>query len=78
MTTTLVTSWPSANTIIGARATIGIVWLAMTYGTKARSSSPEWTKAAASAIPMTVPAANPIAASSQVYAAAPARNWARL
>ena len=32
MITTLVTFWPTQNTIIGARATIGIVWLAMTYG----------------------------------------------
>ena len=32
MTTTDRTPWPSANTIIGARAMIGMVWLAMTYG----------------------------------------------
>ncbi len=30
MITTLVTLGPKANTIIGARATIGMVWLAMT------------------------------------------------
>src|SRR5919206_3139922 len=33
MMTTLVTFGPNANTIIGASATIGIVWLATTYGT---------------------------------------------
>ena len=49
MTTTDSTPWPSANTMSGARAMIGIVWLAMTYGTKARSASREWTNAVASA-----------------------------
>ncbi len=41
MITTEVTDGPNANTIIGASATIGIVWLATTYGTNARSSRPE-------------------------------------
>ena len=40
MTTTEITFGPKAKTIIGARATIGIVWLATTYGTNARSSQP--------------------------------------
>ena len=38
MSATLVMSRPTKNTIIGASATIGIVWLAMTYGESARSS----------------------------------------
>lgn len=66
MMTTLVTLGPKANTIIGASATIGIVWLAITYGTKARSARREWTKIAASAMPITAPAAKPMAASRQV------------
>ena len=51
MTTTDSTPWPSANTISGARAMIGIVWLAMTYGTKARSASREWTNSGREAEP---------------------------
>ena len=47
MMTTETHARPSANTIIGARAMIGMVWLAMTYGTNARSSSREWTKTVA-------------------------------
>src|SRR4029078_1151381 len=43
MTTTEVTFAPKAKTINGARAMIGMVWLATTYGTSARSSSREWT-----------------------------------
>ena len=66
MITTLVTSCPNANTIIGASATMGIVWLAMTYGTSARSSSGTWTKTAASATPSRPPATKPIAASRHV------------
>jgi hypothetical protein len=58
--------WPNANTIIGARATIGIVWLATTYGTKARSSSREWTKTVASTRPSSAPTTNPIPASRHV------------
>ena len=58
--TTLVTmlSRPG-NTIIGASATIGIVWLATTYGTNARSSSREWTKAAARPMPSSPPDREP-------------------
>ena len=48
MITTLVRPRPKPTTISGASATIGTVWLATTYGTKARSSSPEWTKTLAS------------------------------
>ena len=55
----------------------GMVWLAITYGTKARSMSDEWTKMAASVTPSSAPATKPIAASRQVYAAAPTRNCAR-
>ncbi len=47
MITTEVTFWPTANTIIGASATMGMVWLATTYGTNARSASREWTKTVA-------------------------------
>ena len=45
---------------------IGTVWLAMTYGTKARSSNFEWTNTVARASPRTVPRTNPIAAERQV------------
>ena len=62
MITTETTFAPNANTIIGARAMIGTVWLAMTYGTRARSSSLEWTNTVARASPRTVPKTNPIAA----------------
>src|SRR3990170_2499787 len=43
MMTTLITLCPKAKTIIGASAMIGMVWLAITYGTNARSSRREWT-----------------------------------
>src|SRR3990172_4495075 len=66
MMTTLMTLWPKANTIIGARAMIGMVWLAMTYGTKARSKRREWTNAVASARPTNAPTTKPIPASRHV------------
>ena len=66
MMTTEVTFAPKAKTIIGARAMIGTVWLAMTYGTKARSSKREWTNAVARASPSSAPRANPMSASRQV------------
>ncbi len=66
MITTLSTSGPKAKTIIGASATIGIVWLAITYGTRARSSSFEWTNTAARPMPMMAPTTKPMAASRQV------------
>ena len=67
--TTLVIVWPTKNTIIGASATMGIVWLAMTYGETARSKNPKWTKATDRATPMAAPRANPMAASRHVYRA---------
>ena len=66
MITTDVTLGPKAYTIIGARATIGIVWLATTYGTNARSSSREWTKIVARTSPSSAPTTKPIAASRHV------------
>jgi hypothetical protein len=66
MMTTDATFWPKAKTIIGARATIGMVWLATTYGTKARSRSREWTKAVARTRPSRAPTTNPMNASRQV------------
>ena len=66
MITTAPTFGPTAYTIMGARATIGIVWLATTYGTNARSSSREWTKIVASTRPSSAPTTKPIAASRQV------------
>ena len=78
MTTTLVTFAPSAKTIIGARAMIGIVWLATTYGTNERSSQREWTNRVARPRPRSVPRANPRNASRHVYSAASNRNWATL
>ena len=59
MTTTAKTLWPIAKTISGARAMIGIVWLAMTYGTRARSSSRTWTKIVASTSPSSAPSDEP-------------------
>ena len=59
MITTEMTFAPNANTIIGARATIGMVWLAMTYGTSARSSSREWTKSVARTSPSSAPSEEP-------------------
>ncbi len=50
----------------GARAMIGIVWLAMTYGTNARSASREWTNAVASPRPSRLPSTNPMNASRHV------------
>src|SRR5712671_1399322 len=76
MMTTEVTFAPNAKTIIGARAMIGTVWLAITYGTKARSSNLEWTNAVARTSPRSAPRANPINASRHVYSAASKRNWA--
>ena len=52
MITTLVRPRPKLTTITGARATIGIVWLATTYGTNARSNSPKWTKIDARTMPI--------------------------
>ena len=52
--------------ISGASATIGIVWLATTYGTNARSMSPKCTKAVASPIPRNAPSAKPMNASRHV------------
>src|SRR6188472_3294692 len=66
MTTTEMTVGPNANTIIGARATIGIVWLATTYGTNARSIRREWTKTVARTRPRTAPTTNPMNASRHV------------
>ena len=66
MTTTEVTFGPKAKTIIGARATIGIVWLATTYGTNARSASREWTKTVARTRPSSAPTMKPMTASRQV------------
>ena len=59
MTTTESTPCPSANTISGARAMIGIVWLAMTYGTNARSASREWTNTVARPSPSRLPEHEP-------------------
>ena len=36
--TTEVRPWPNATTMIGASTTMGIAWLATTYGMKARSA----------------------------------------
>ena len=58
--------WPTKKTIIGARATIGIVWLATTYGRNARSTSEKWTKAVAIAMPSTPPTTKPMKASRHV------------
>src|SRR6185503_8578558 len=55
MTTTEVTFGPTAKTSIGARATIGIVWLATTYGTSARSASCQRTKTVAKSRPSSAP-----------------------
>ena len=66
MITTDATFGPNAYTIIGARATIGIVWLATTYGTNARSISREWTKIVASTRPRSAPTTKPMAASRHV------------
>src|SRR5688500_11570925 len=64
---------PAAAEMIGASATIGIAWLAMTYGMKARSDSAEWTKIEASITPMSAPIAKPRSAIVQVEYAAPTR-----
>ena len=51
----------------------GIVWLATTYGTNARSISRKWTKTVASATPRTAPMANPVSDSRIVKTAWPMR-----
>ena len=66
MMTTLATLGPKAYTIIGASATIGIVWLATTYGTNARSASRKWTKIVARSSPSSAPSTNPMNASRHV------------
>jgi hypothetical protein len=66
MTMTASVFWPTAKAMSGASAMIGIVWLAMTYGTNARSSSREWTNAVASTSPRNAPRTNPMAASHHV------------
>src|SRR5262249_40187732 len=74
---------PKAKAMSGARARIGIVWLATTYGMNARSASFEWTKTAASPRPTSAPATNPGPAARPVKIAAPARtpasdcSWSR-
>ena len=78
-TTTASTLWPMAKTIIGARAMIGMVWLATTYGTSARSSSRTWTKTRRQQRARGAPRArtrSPPRAS--VKSAAPNRYWPRL
>ncbi len=62
----------------GARAMIGIVWLAMTYGTSARSARREWTNIVARPSPSRLPSTKPMNASRHVYSAAPMRYWSRV
>ncbi len=78
MMATLGQSRPTHRTTIGARAMIGIVWLAITYGTRARSSSRECTNRMASPRPMAAPSTNPMAAPRHVNSAASMRTAKRL
>src|SRR5688572_18118749 len=71
MMMTAVLPRPAAALMIGASATIGIAWLATTYGMNARSDIDECTKMDARVTPMRAPIANPIIAIIQVENAAP-------
>ena len=56
-------------TMMGAMAISGMVWLAITWGTRARSKRPEVVSTMAMPRPTTTPMANPTAASRSVKAA---------
>ena len=55
--------------MMGAMAINGMVWLAITWGTSARSKRPEVVSTMAMPRPTTTPTANPTAASRRVKAA---------